>query len=1086
MLIKQRYGIDILFEEKMLDGIRVSAAPVHPNVGLERTLLNLLTPVGLRFKKVRLNTYLVLPDEGAKTGLRQAATAGSAIPVALATLEPVVISATAQDRTITGTVRSETGEGLPGVTIVVKESVPTGRQRGTTTDAEGNFRLVIPDGTTLLTVSYIGYASQELTIDNQSTLDIRLVPADKSLEEVVVVGYGTQKKVNVTGAVATVDEKFLANRPLTNSSQALQGVQGVYVNQPSAQPGGDGATIRIRGLGTLGNNDPLVLVDGIAYSLRDVNPNDIESISVLKDAASASIYGNRAANGVILIKTKSGQKGKVKVDYSVYQGLQQATYLPDAVFNSVEYLEAKNRALVNEGKQPEYTQANIDAFRANPANPDVYPNTNWFDVIFRQAPMQEHNLRFSGGSDKTTYSLSMGYLDQQGVVVGSSARKYSLGSNITTDISSKLRVGFNLLGTYWSRRESVVGNANLINFTYRALPTQPNRLADGRYGDTWLRTGGHQLFRHPLALATEGNNTINSLRTLANLSAEYTLPARLRYKVNVGANYYSELQGRFTPQITQFDPLNNVSNQIDFVGTLRSAYRQQGNELNLTMFHTLNWDRSFVRHNLSSLLGFSVETFSNNSFSASREGFLGNELPEINAGSLNPQVSGTSSQNRLVSYFGRFNYNYDERYLLEANFRYDGSSRFAQGNRWGLFPSVSAGWRINEEAFLKDVRQLSTLKLRASWGRLGNQNIANFAYVNAVDIAQNYAFNNTVSNGTAVNTLSDPDISWETTTITNLGLDAGLFNNKLTAELEWYNKKTSGILQRVILPAQVGALNGPIRNIGDVENNGVELSLAYRSKVKALEYNVGGQVNYNRNRLTNLNGQVLFGANTITQEGYPINSWYMLEAVGLFQTADEVKAAPFQNAATQPGDIKYRDVNGDNRIDNTDRVVVGTSFPKYTYSFTFGLAWKGIDMSGFLQGVQGINGHPRANLAQPFNNGAGLTRDWLTDAWTPENPTARLPRLTTANGYPQNFQPSTFWLYDLSYLRLKNVQIGYTFPRGLTQRAKINTVRVYANAQNLLTWSPFKLADPERTITGGTLYEYPSASILTAGLTLSF
>ena len=1008
-------------------------------------------------------------------------------PAGAMAIRGTLTQATAQDRTITGTVRSETGEGLPGVTIVVKGDGPTVRQRGTTTDAEGNFRLAIPEeGTTTLTVSYIGYASQELAVGNQSTMDIRLQPVDKSLEEVVVVGYGTQKKVNVTGAVATVDEKFLANRPLTHASQALQGVQGVYVNQPSAQPGGDGATIRIRGLGTLGNNDPLVLVDGIAYSLRDVNPNDIESISVLKDAASAAIYGNRAANGVVLIKTKSGQKGKIKVDYSVYQGLQQVTYLPDAVFNSVDYLEAKNRALVNEGKLPEYTQANIDAFRANPANPDVYPNTNWFDVIFRQAPMQEHNLRFSGGSDKTTYSLSMGYLDQQGVVVGSSARKYSLASNITTDISAKLRVGFNLSGTYWNRRESVVGNGNLINFTYRALPTQPNLLADGRYGDTWLRTGGHNLFRHPLALATEGSNTNNSLRTLANLFAEYALPARLRYKVNVGVNYYSELQARFVPQLTQFDPVNNITNTIDFVGILRSAYRQQENQLNLTMFHTLNWDRSFARHNLTALLGFSVETFSNSSFSASREGFLGNELTEINTGSLNPQVGGTSAQNRLVSYFGRVNYNYDERYLLEANFRYDGSSRFAEGNRWGLFPSVSAGWRINEEAFLKDVRQLSNLKLRASWGRLGNQNIANFAYVNAVDIAQNYAFNNTVSNGTAVNTLSDPNISWETTTITNLGLDAGFFNNKLTAELEWYNKKTSGILQRVILPAQVGALNGPIRNVGDVENKGMELSLAYRNKAGKLDYNVGGQVNYNRNQLTNLNGQVLFGTNTITQEGYPINSWYMLESVGLFQTADEIKAAPFQNAATRPGDVKYRDVNGDNRIDNTDRVVVGTSFPKYTYSFTFGLAWKGIDLSGFFQGVQGINGHPRANLAQPFSNGAGLTRDWLTDSWTPENPTARLPRLTTANGYPQNFQASTLWLYDLSYLRLKNVQIGYTFPSQLTRRAKINTVRVYANGQNLLTRSPFKLADPERTITGGTLYEYPSASILTAGLSLSF
>ena len=729
----------------------------------------------------------------------------------------LTVAANAQSSiTVNGTViDAEKGQGLPGVNVVAK-----GSARGATTDAAGKYQLSVSGANAVLVYSYVGFTSQEVTVGTQSTIDIRLVSDNKILSEVVVVGYGTQKKVNLTGAVSTVDSKFLSNRPLTNATQALQGVQGVYVNQPTSQPGGDGATIRIRGLGTLGNNDPLVLVDGIAYSLRDVNPNDIATISVLKDAASAAIYGNRAANGVVLITTKSGQKGKSRVDYSVYQGIQEVTYLPDAVFNSVEYMQGKNRALVNEGKVPEYSQTMIDAFKANPNDSDKYPNTNWFDVLFRKAPIQEHNLRFSGGTEKTTYSLSMGYLNQQGIVIGSKANKYSLSSNITTDITNRLKVGFNVQGTYWSRNEPVVGNAYLMNLSFRALPTQPDMLSDGRYGDTWVRTGGHQVFRHPRALATEGSNVPSSLRTLANVFAEYQLPANFRYKISLAANYYSGLQQRFVPVTPQFDPVNLVTNSVDYGGIPRSVYRLQNNELNLTMFHTLNWNQSFGKHNVSGLIGFSAETFKNSNFSAYREGFLDNSLTELNAGTLNPQVTGTSAQYKLVSYFGRANYNYDERYLLEANFRYDGSTRFAQGNRWGIFPSVSAGWRINEEAFLKNASYLSNLKLRASWGQLGNQAIENFSYVNAIDIAQNYSFNNTVSNGTAVNTLSDPTISWETTTISNIGLDAGLFNNRLTAEIEYYVKKTSGILQRVTLPAQVGALNGPVRNIGDVENRG--------------------------------------------------------------------------------------------------------------------------------------------------------------------------------------------------------------------------------------------------------------------------
>ncbi|GAB2774426.1 TonB-dependent receptor [Rhabdobacter roseus] len=1073
------YQVNIMYEESQISG-KYLAYPLPKQPKVERALDLVLRDLGLKYKKVDDGVYAILPvrKEAKKVPVLPTPSSQSSVePRPESTLR-------ALDVAVNGVVNDDKGVGIPGVSVLLK-----GGTQGTTTNADGAFSLTLPDANGTLVFSSIGFETLEVPLIGRSSLTVQLRPDVKALSEVVVVGYGTQKKVNVTGSVATVDEKFLANRPLTNSEQALQGILGVYVNQPTAQPGADGANIRIRGLGTLGSNDPLVLVDGIAYSLRDINPNDIESISVLKDAASAAIYGNRAANGVILIKTKSGQKGKLKVDYNNYVGFQRVTYLPDAVFNSVEYMEGKNRALANEGKQPEYSQATIDEFRNNPNNPEVYPNTNWFDVLFSRAPMQEHNLRFSGGSDRTTFSISAGYLNQQGILMGSDARKYSIGSSITSEVSKRLKMGLNLSGTYWDRNESVIGNDYLMNQIYRVLPTQPTLMSDGRYADTWVRTPGHNLFRNPIALATEGSNNNATMRMLANLFAEYRLPFDLTYKVNVAINYFNGIQSRFVPLVTKFEPKSGVTTPIDFNGMPRSAYRAQNGEMNLTMFHTLNYQKQLGAHQLGGLLGYSAESFYNSNFNAYREGYFGNELTELNAGSLNPQVNGGSGRNRLLSYFGRLNYNYLEKYLLEFNFRNDGSSRFAAGNRWGFFPSVSAGWRLSEEEFLKNVAAVSNLKLRASWGRLGNQEISAFSFVNAVSIGRglDYTFNNQIAAGAAVNSFSDPNISWETTTITNLGLDAGLFSNKLNLELEWYEKLTSGILQGVTIPDQIGKLDGPVQNVGDVRNRGIELTITHRSKLgKEFEYNAGFNVAYNRNEVTNLGGQVLYGSNTITQEGSPIRSYYLLEAEGIFQNEEEIKAHAFQNNATKPGDIKYRDVDGNGIIDNNDRVITGRSFPEYTYSFTLGANYKGFDFSTLFNGIANVDTYVTHNYAQPYNNGAGVTREWLTDSWTPENPNARLPRLTTATGYPQNFQNSTFWLQDISYLRLKNIQLGYTLPTALTQRVGISRARVYVNGQNVLTFSDYTLTDPERGKLYGTLFEYPSAKTYTAGLSITF
>ena len=991
------------------------------------------------------------------------------------------------DQIIGGTVRDEKGEVLPGVSVILK-----GTTRGTTSDADGNFRLTLPDGNATLTFSFVGYVSQDVAVGGRSQIAVSLVADNKALDEVVVIGYGTQKKVNLTGSVASLDQKFLANRPITNSTQALQGLTGVYVNMTGGRPGADAATIRIRGVGSFGTgNDPLVLVDGIEFPLTSVNPADIESITVLKDAASAAIYGNRAANGVVLVKTRNGSKGKLQVDYNNYVGFQQATTVPDVVTNAVDYMEGKNRALANQGSPAEYTQALIDEYKAG-TDPYIYSNSNWFDIMLHKAPQQEHNLRFSGGNDKTQFSLSLGYLNQQGILENTSGKRYSVNSNITSDINKWLRVGGGIVATYWNYRESAYtsndanGEGGIMGLLYRGLPMQVPLLADGSYADQWIRVPGHNFYRNPYALSHEGFHKNSTFQTIFNLFAEVKLAPGLTYKVTAAPNLLYSTERFNNPQINLVQPKTGAIAPIGNVPP-RSVTQGAGEDLRFTNFHTLTLNRTFAsKHELNALLGFSLEMFSNGSFQAGNQGYIGNDIYELNAGSSSPAVSGNTTQSRLQSYFGRANYVFDSRYLFEVNFRYDGSSRFAADKRWGFFPSVSGGWRINEEPFLKDVRALSNLKLRASWGMLGSQPQQLFGFVSAVNSGINYNFNNSLVGGTAVTQVAEKNLTWESTTITDVGLEVGILNNRLTGEIDYFNKITDGILRQVNIPQQVGNLTGPVRNVGKVQNKGVEFTVNWRDKIGQVGYNVGGNLTVVKNEVLNTDGQQIFNGNRVIFEGSPIDSYYGRVADGYFQTADEIKAAPFQNAVTLPGDIRYKDLNGDGKIDNNDRQVIGNVIPKQTYNFTLGANYKNFDFTAFFQGVQGVDNFINLNLGFPYRNGAGVTKDWLTDSWTPENPNAKYPRLTTANGYPQNFQISDFWLRDASYLRLKNIQIGYLFPAALTSRLGISKLRLFANAQNFLTFTKFNIGDPERSATSEGIIQYPIAKVATAGLNVTF
>jgi len=987
-----------------------------------------------------------------------------------------------------GTVTDDKGNPLPGVTV---KNEKTGE--GTITDASGKFTLMT-DEHAALEISFIGYQSVEVPVKGRKELRVSLRPQASGLNEVVVVGYGTQKKKDVTGAITSVDAHSLENRPLTNASQAIQGMNGLYVNQAGGQPGKDAATIRIRGIGTLNNNNPLVLVNGIEYDLQDVNPSDIQSISVLKDAAAAAIYGSRAANGVILITTKEGEKGTLQLRYSGYVGWQQATYLPDVVSSSVQYMKARNQASVDEGQPLVFSDEDIASY-GQERNPDRYPNTNWFDLMFRRAFMVDHNIRLSGGSDRVLYNVSLDYLDQDGVLLATAAQRYSLNTSLHFNITKRLKAGINLLGTYWTRHEPAEGAASLVGDITRALPIQEPVLSNGRYADQRFLVPGHNVFRNPYAKALEGGLDTKSQRILVNAFAEYTLPFGIVYKINFAVNKYDAFQAKFVPQIDLYSPLNpdSATSVLRYDDpTSRSATRYDYNDLNTSFFQTLNWSKTIgSRHHLNLLLGYSRESIDSLDFSAYIEGFLGNQLKELNAGTINKDVSGTSSQSRLMSYFGRAGYNYADRYLLEFDFRADGSSRFAKNRRWGFFPSVAGAWEISNEPFItNNVAAINELKLRASWGRLGNQNLPLYSYLNAVDINQGYSFNNTIVSGSAVTTLSDPDITWETTTIANIGLDVDLWKGMLGFSADIYDKKTSNILARINVPAQVGDLNGPVTNLYSMSNKGLEINATHHHTLGRFSYHLNAGIAFNSNNVDYLNGDVQYSGNNslyVIKEGYPVNSYYLYVAEGIFKTAAEVKDHANEGSPAAPGDLKYKDISGDGTIGSDDRIITGRTVPKYTYSFTIALSYLRFDLSAFFQGVEGVDMYPINNLAFPLYNGAGLTKDEYNDSWTPENPDAAYPRLgEPKRGSGLNYKNSTFWLRNGSYLRLKNILLGYNIPEGVCKRIGIQQAKLFVNAQNLLTFSPYKLTDPERNVMQDDLSEYPSVKTLTVGINVNF
>ncbi|CAI8204937.1 MAG: TonB-dependent receptor SusC [Formosa sp. Hel1_33_131] len=1052
----------------------------------------------VQLKKGEITVLKLLEQSLVSNNLNFELTANNTILI----IEKPVVNDVKLQYQVTGTLKDEAGQPLPGANILEK-----GTTNGVQTDFDGNFSISVKDENATLVISYLGFFTDEVLLNGQTTISIVLKEDTAKLDEVVIVGFGTQKKINLTGAVSTINSKELANRPITSASQALQGVQGVYVNQVGGQPGSDGATIRIRGLGTLGDNDPLVLVNGIEFSIDDLNPDDIESITVLKDAASAAIYGSRAANGVVLVTLKKGSQ-KSEITYSGSVGVQQVISLPKVIKDPIQWMKLYSQAQLNFGTDESalvFPQSLIDEYSAGMlTDPFTYPNNDWMKIMFDQAIIQQHSLRFSGGNEKTTYGLSLSMLAQDGVLRGTKSKRYNASLNLNSKLNNKITIGGTFNVSRKKRVEPVVGVPETIQMIYKAQPYHPTYLEDGNYGMNFFDIPGHRRFRNPLALTDEGNNDHRNLKLFLNSFAEIKLPFGLVYKLNIGVTSEAEQQKRFIPQIVLYDAKTKEpttiqaggSPNITFAGGQRGVFQRDEEQLNTTIFNTLKWNKSFNEETeFSILLGNSYENFKYNFFSAANEGYLNNDLFELNAGSINPSVKGRSEENSIISYFGRANYVLNNKYLFEANFRYDGSSRFAKGNKWGFFPSISAGWRLDQENLLKDIDWLGQLKIRSSWGQLGNERIGLFRYLDLISSGKNYFFGNNLNAGTAVTVDNDTSISWETTTITNLGVDASFFGGKLSTSMEYFVKTTKDVLRPISIPTQVGALDGPITNIGTIENKGIELALGYRNSIGDFRYDISGDFTSITNKVIDLKSEVIIenytsdgrGPLMITQEGSPINQFLLYQSDGLFQSQAEIDAHPYQGPDTKPGYIRYKDLDNNGVIDLNDRKATGSTTPKYTYSFNINLAYKNFSLSTFWQGVGDVQTYNNHVTGVPFWFGTALTSEWATDSWTPQNTGARLPILTRyQDAVTTLYRGSDLFLEDASYLRLKNIQLTYDLNSALLNQIGISKLSVFCNAQNLLTFTSLKHFDPETDLLSGDFFDYPSTKIYSLGFNVSF
>ena len=988
---------------------------------------------------------------------------------------------------VTGKVTDQsTGAPLPNVSVTVK-----GSNRGTTTSSTGVYKLSLQSGDASLVFSSTGFAETEVAIGGKSTIDVSLALSSTKLSEIVVVGYGSQSKKDVTGAVSSIKGEQIQNLPVSGATQALQGrVAGVNVVRNGGSPGNAGS-IRIRGTGTINNADPLIVIDGIpSGDLNSVNPNDIASVEILKDASASAIYGTRAANGVVIVTTKRGNfEQPLKVSVNSYTGMSQAR-------KTLDVLDAKTLVTL---KKERYLNDGIDLNEAwnNPYN--LVQRTNWQDELFGNGITNNTDVSLTGGSAKSSFMISAGSYNEKGIIQNSYFKRYSFRINSDHKVGNRLKIGQSLQITRGADNSlnTLSAQDGLIWSAVRFMPFIPVKNENGSWGSSQSEPNQFGDINNPIFTV----NTVDAInintRLLANVNAEYEILKGLKFKTNLGVDGSHGSNRNY----------NIIISDQTRARAENSLSRGFGEGYSLLSEYFLSYNKLFGKHKIDAVAGYTAQTFDGDYFSASKRNFPNEAASQryLDAGQSLGGIGGNRSYDALQSGFARINYDYNKRYLLTATFRADGSSKFDQGNKWGYFPAVSAGWRISNEKFF-NVSFINDLKLTAGWGQLGNQNVGGLQYLALIGNAGNYAFGNTTVGSTAQTRLPNYLISWETAEMSNIGLSAEMFNRSLQVSVNYFNKTTNDMLLSPPTIGTVGRLSIPDKNVGVLNNKGIEIDLSYNNKVGDLSYRVGANASFIQNKVVklfdgNYIGSSIYGRQSQeisrTYEGLPLGIFYGWKTNGLYQTQAEIDSDPnLKNDSRRtdglvtPGDVRFLDINGDGKIDEGDRTNIGSPHAKMVYGFNTDFNYKSFDLSLFFLGSQGVkifNADRMQGIdpTYPFNMYAETA-----NRWTGPGTSNTIPRMSTKRNN-LNYRTSDMFIEDGSFLRLKNISLGYTFNEGFTKKLGIGRTRFYVSGQNVLTFTKYKGLDPELGYIDGNKQlnvdyaQYPQARTWTLGLNVS-
>lgn len=981
---------------------------------------------------------------------------------------------------ILGVVKDQLGNPLVGAVIRI-----AGKNDGTLTNEKGGFSLNV-DPTDSLEISSIGYQTQTIVVGNRKEIRVTMQALSGSLNEVVVVGYGKEKKVDLTGAISTVDfsSEQMSSRAVSNISTALAGLApGISVTQASGLPGGDQASISIRGVGSLNASTvPLIIIDGNEGDMNMVDPQDVASITILKDAAAAAIYGSKASNGVILITTKSGDnKGGVSFKYSGRISFGKPTNTEDIISYTPDHMRLLNMASVNDGSRLVWPQEDIDNWvEKSKTDPLNYPNTNWWDALIKDNLTMNHHFSASGGGENIQFYSAVSLYSNDGIIPNSAFNRVNFRNKLNYQVNKWLKLG-NQLTIYTSKRQPATDNDILVWWQASTPGSVPKH--EGKYGGGQTPNGVETAANNALWYAERWHGKVNSNSFSHNIFATITPFEGL----TIDANYFLDRRFGDSWRAADDQPWWNFATGIPtrtFSSNVQLA--TSNNKIRSDQYNIFaTYLKSLGNHNFKILAGYNQNYYRSESSSATKMNLLSFSTPVLSAASSDPTATGTATENALRSYFGRINYDFSNKYLFEANLRYDGSSRFSPDNRWGVFPSFSGGWVISSEEFWSSLRdKIEFLKIRGSWGQLGNNGIGDYEWQNLYSPA-NAVFNDAIVSGLSYPNIANPNLTWETTNVTNIGLDLSL-SKHITVEVNYYDKLTKNILANIPIPLENGGLTPPRMNSATVSNKGIEANITYKGAIGDLFIDVSANVSYNKNKIVKYKGGLIepHGTAGAWTEGYPIGAFWLLQVDHIVQNQSEVDhlvndGYTFRPSTPGPGDFLYKNKNGDKNIDLSDRVIMGNPIPVYSYGGTLSLRYKGFDFFTVVYGVSDWDKYLFSELYRTQRGINYLSMKSLINAWTPENTHTNVPKVYLNNS--KNDQPSNFFLHDASFFKIKTVQLGYTIPTNIVKVISIDKVRVYAALDNYFTFTSFPGQDPENN-----MKSYPIMKMVTTGIDINF